>query len=304
MIAKARHVVDLRDFEEQLRRIRELLLIRQENGIDAALVAEMRRLLLGRDEAQTALCRTLLHLIVEPVEAALRIVGIVGAPTWQDNEGDRRIDGRDLRMSSKSEVALLVAESVVDPFPRLIFRDRLTKIFKLDGKIVLRLDFFAHLVGGIRLAVLIAAAREEIIYAVSAQAHEEEKRRKADRDRQLRILWHLHWIPPLHRLLNCFLHYTFSYGAASIYGLSAAGTHAVCGLSNHSLHTSGRYIIRWAAKTMNGKPIHKKPPNFACGGFSLCCIRTSYSRRRARFCHRRGMPRSQPRGCYRCRDRH
>ena len=170
-------------------------------------------------------------------------------------------------MRGEREVALLVAEGVVDPFPRLFPRDRLTQIFKLDGKIVLRLDFFAHLVGGIRLAVLITAAREEIIYAVSAQAHEEEKRRKADRDRQLRILWHLHWIPPLHRLLNCFLHYTFSYGAASIYGLSAAGTRAVCRAANGDFYISSRHIIHWAAKTMNGKPICKKPPNFACGGF-------------------------------------
>ena len=160
----------------------------------------MRRLLLGRDEAQAALFRTLLHLVVEPVEAARGIVGIVGASARQEDEGDRRIDGRNLRMRGEREVALLVTEGVVDPLPRLLLRDRLAQIFKLDGKIVLRLNFFAHLVGGIRLAVLITAAREEIIYAVDSQAHKEEKRRKADRNRQLRVLWHIHRLPPLHRL--------------------------------------------------------------------------------------------------------
>ena len=172
MLAETRHIVDLRDFEEQLRCIRELLFICQENGIDTTVVAEMRRLLLGRDEAQAALFRALLHLVVEPVEAARGIVGIVGASARQEDEGDRRIDGRDLRMSSKGEVALLIAESVVHPFPRLIFRRRLTEIFKLDGEIVRIFDPLTYLVRRIRLAVFIAAACKEVIYPISSQTHE------------------------------------------------------------------------------------------------------------------------------------
>ena len=197
MFAETRHVVDPCDIEEEFRRIRQLLLIRQENGVEAAAIGEMRFLLLGRGKAQAALFRAFLHLVVETVEAARGIVGVVGAPAREDDEGDRRIDGRDLRMCGEREVALLVAEGVVDTLPRLVPRHRLAQIFKLDGKAVFLFDFFAHLIRRVRLAVFVAAACEEIIYPVNAQDCEEYSRGKADRDRQPRIFRNIHASSPL-----------------------------------------------------------------------------------------------------------